>query len=207
MTELGPTHAFVAGADSSAPPLVLLHGSDGNETDLLPLADELTPGATKIGLRGTVVMKRGYGLFRRFPDRRIDEADLRIRLPGLAAQIHQTCATHNLAQPPVAVGFSNGAIMAAALAITYPELLKAAVLVRPLTPFIDNDTWGGLNGLPVLILDGLHDERRSPGDGRHLAQRLRHVGAQVTHHELPVGHAITADDRRIAHLWLQVITA
>ena len=206
MLEMGAAHAFVAGADSTAHPLILLHGSDGNESDLLPLADELIPEATKVGLRGTVVMNRGYGFFRRFPDRRIDEADLRNRLPGLAAHIHETCAAHNLAQPPVAVAFSNGAIMAAALAITYPELLKAAVLLRPLTPFID-DTWGGLNGLPVLILDGLHDERRSPGDGRHLAQRLRHVGAQVTHHELPVGHAITADDRRIAHLWLQVITA
>ncbi|WP_447925521.1 alpha/beta hydrolase [Georgenia muralis] len=206
MFDMGPAHAFVAGADSAAPPLVLLHGSDGNETDLLPLADELIPGATKVGLRGAVVMNRGYGFFRRFPDRRIDESDLLNRLPGLAAHIHETCAAHNLAQQPVAVGFSNGAIMAAALAITHPELLRAAVLLRPQTPFSD-DTWGGLNGLPVLILDGVHDERRSPGDGRHLAQRLRQAGAQVTHHELPVGHAITADDRRLARLWLEAITA
>lgn len=203
---MGPAHAFVAGADPTAHPLILLHGSDGNETDLLPLAHELSPEATKVGLRGTVVMNRGYGFFRRFPDRRIDESDLLNRLPGLAAHIHETCAAHNLAQRPVAVGFSNGAIMAAALAITYPDLLKAAVLLRPLTPFIDN-TRGVPNGLPVLILDGLHDERRSSGDGRRLARRLRQSGAQVTHHELPVGHAITADDRRIAHQWLEAMTA
>lgn len=202
MSDSWPPHAFVAGADAAAPPLILLHGSDGKETDLLPLAGDLMPGATRIGLRGTVVMNGGYGFFRRFADRRIDEDDLRSRLPALAAQIHQTCAAHHLVQGPVAVGFSNGAIMAAALAMTHPDLLRATVLLRPLTPFIDR-AGPGLAGLPVLILDGLHDERRSPGDGRNLAHQLRRSGAQVTHHELPVGHAITAEDRRLARRWLE----
>ncbi|MFK5688469.1 alpha/beta hydrolase [Ornithinimicrobium sp. LYQ92] len=201
-----PPHAFVGGTDAAAPPLILLHGSDGNETDLLPLAGDLMPGATRMGLRGTVVMDGGYGFFRRFADRRIDEDDLRSRLPALAAQIHQTCAAHHLAQRPLAVGFSNGAIMAAALAMTHPDLLRAAVLLRPLMPFVDH-TGSGLAGLPVLILDGLHDERRSPGDGRHLAHQLRRSGAQVTHHELPTGHAITAEDGRIARRWLEALSA
>lgn len=206
MSDSGPPHAFVAGADAAAPPLILLHGSDGKETDLLPLAGDLMPGATRVGLRGTVVMDGGYGFFRRFADRRIDEDDLRSRMPALAAQIHQTCAAHHLAQRPVAVGFSNGAIMAAALVMTDPDLVRAAVLLRPLTPFGD-PTGPDLVGLPVLILDGLYDERRSPGDGRRLAHQLRRSGAQVAHHELPVGHAITADDRRIARRWLEALPA
>lgn len=205
MSDSGPPHAFVAGAEAATAPLILLHGSDGDETDLLPLAGELMPAATRVGLRGTVEMDGGYGFFRRFADRRIDEDDLRSRLPALAAQIRETCAAHHLVQRPVAVGFSNGAVMAAALAMTHPDLLRAAVLLRPLTPFIDR-TGPGLAGLPVLILDGLHDERRSPGDGRHLAHQLRRSGAQVTHHQLPVGHAITADDRRIARRWLEELS-
>ncbi|HTV66738.1 MAG TPA: hypothetical protein VMD98_14105 [Bryocella sp.] len=72
----------------------------------------------------------------------------------------------------------------------------------PLSPFVD-DLPDRLDGTPVLIIDGENDGRRSPGDGLRLAQRLIHVGATVTHHVLPIGHSITAEDRRIASEWLR----
>lgn len=199
-----PTHAhrFLAGIDTTAAPLVLLHGSDGTESDLMPLAEELAPRAAKLGVRGTVAMDGGYAFFRRFPDRRVDEADIATRAPVLAEFIETSCASHSLTGRPVAIGFSNGAIMAAALLTTHPGLLAGAILFRPLSPFT-HDPDGRLDSTSVLIIDGAEDSRRSPGDGQRLAERLRRAGAAVTHHLLPTGHATTAEDRQIAHEWLQ----
>ena len=91
--------------------------------------------------------------------------------------------------------------MAAALLLTRPGLLAGAILFRPLSPFRD-DLPTGLDGTPVLIIDGEKDSRRSPGDGARLAERLTRAGAAVSHHVLPVGHSITPMDREIARNWL-----
>ncbi|UCI09374.1 alpha/beta hydrolase [Mesorhizobium sp. B1-1-8] len=168
------------------------------------MAGELAPGAAKLGIRGTVAMDEGYAFFHRFPDRRVDEADIADRAPGLAEFIDAACGRYNFGRRPIAIGFSNGAIMAAALLLTHPSLLAAAVLFRPLSPF-SHDLPHRLDRTPVLIVDGNRDGRRSPGDGLRLAGRLAGAGALVTHHVLPVGHSITAEDRRIASGWLQVI--
>ena len=201
-----PTHAhrFVSGTDPTRAPLVLLHGSGGNECDLMPLAAELAPAAAKLGIRGTVEIDGGYAFFHRFPDRRVDEADIVSRVPVLADFIATVSDRYGCDRPPIAIGFSNGAIMAAALLLTHPGLLAAAVLLRPLSPFT-HDLPHRLDNTPVLIIDGDKDSRRSPGDGLRLAERLVRAGAKVTHHVLPVGHAITDEDKRIARAWLQAI--
>jgi phospholipase/carboxylesterase len=197
-------HCFLPGTDTNGAPLVLLHGSGGNEFDLLPVASELAPEAAKLGIRGTVAMEEGYAFFHRFPDRRVDEADIEAKAPVLAELIEASRARYNLARPPMAIGFSNGAIMAAALLLAHPGLLAGAVLFRPLSPFT-RDLPHRLDGTPVLIIDGDKDSRRSPGDGPRLAERLVRAGALVTHHVLPVGHSITAEDKRIASEWLRAI--
>ncbi|TDE89495.1 hypothetical protein EXU48_20225 [Occultella glacieicola] len=191
----------MAGADTSLAPLVLLHGSNGYETDLLPLAEELAPGAAKLGVRGTVAMEPGYAFFRRSPDRRLDEDAIVAAVPALSTFIEKSCVDHNLTGRPVAVGFSNGAIMVAALLITRPGLFERAILFRPLSPFAV-DPPHLLDGTPVLIVDGAKDVRRSSGDGRRLAERLRRAGALVIQHELPVGHRITSQDVLTARQWL-----
>ena len=201
MTQLTHTYQFISGADPARPPLVLLHGSGGGEHDLVPLAEELAPGSPILGLRGTVAIDGGYAFFHRFPDRSIDEADITARTPVLADFIQATIASHGLARAPVAIGYSNGAIMAAALLLMRPGLLAGAILFRPLSPFA-HDLPTRLDGTPVLIIDGEKDSRRSPGDGLRLAKRLIRAGATVTHHVLPVGHSITSMDREIAREWL-----
>jgi len=173
-------HCFLPGTDGA--PLVLLHGSGGNEFDLVPLASELAPNAAKLGIRGPVAIDDGYAFFHRFPDRRVDEADIEAKAPVLAAFIEASCARYNFAGRPIAIGFSNGAIMAAA-----------------------RDLPHRLDTTPVLIIDGEKDSRRSPGDGSRLAERLVRAGALVTHHVLPVGHSVTAEDKRIAREWLPAI--
>jgi phospholipase/carboxylesterase len=197
-------HCFLAGTDTTGATLVLLHGSGGNEFDLMPLASELAPDAARLGIRGTVPIEEGYAFFHRFPDRRVDEADIEAKAPVLAEFIETSCARYNLARRPMAIGFSNGAIMAAALLLAHPGLLAGAILFRPLSPFT-HDVPRRLDSTPVLIIDGEKDSRRSAGDGLRLAERLVRAGALVTHHALPTGHSITAEDKRIATGWLRAI--
>jgi phospholipase/carboxylesterase len=201
MAQQTHTYQFISGADPAKPPLVLLHGSSGGEHDLVPLAEALAPGSPTLGIRGTVAIDGGFAFFHRFPDRTIDEADITARTPVLADFIQVASARHGLAKAPVAIGFSNGAIMAAALLLMRPGLLAAAILFRPLSPF-SHYLPIGLNGTPVLIIDGDKDSRRLPGDGFRLAKKLIRGGAIVTHHLLPVGHSITSMDREIARAWL-----
>ena len=120
----------------------------------------------------------------------------------LAEFIETSCASYGLTRRPMAIGYSNGAVMAAALLMTRPRLLAGAILFRPLPPFT-NDLPCHLDGTPVLIIDGGQDSRRSAGDGLRLAGRLRRSGALVTHRVLPVGHSITVEDRGIASEWLE----
>ena len=128
-------HCFLPGIDTTGVPLVLLHGSGGNECDLLSLASELAPNAPKLGIRGSVAIEGGYAFFQRFPDRRADQADIAAKAPVLAAFIEASRARYNFSGRPIAIGFSNGAIMAAALLLAHPGLLAGAILFRPLSPF------------------------------------------------------------------------
>jgi phospholipase/carboxylesterase len=184
--------------------MVLLHGSGGDERDLVPLAAEIAHGAPMLSLRGTVEFDGGFAFFRRRPDRSIDEADLTARTPPLAGFLAAANLDHGFARPPVVIGYSNGAIMAAALLLTHPSLFSGAILLRPLSPFLD-DPPVRLDATPVLILDGEKDSRRSPGDGAQLAKRFIQAGAAVTHQVLPVGHAVTEMDERIARDWLALL--
>ena len=204
MIQSKPLHQFDAGTSANAPPMVLLHGSGGGERDLVPFAAALAPGAATIALRGTVEIDGGFAFFHRRPDRSIGEADLTARIPPLAGLIASVCKDRDTAKSPFIVGYSNGAIMAAALLLTHPALFAGAILLRPLSPFL-KDPPVHLGGMPVLILDGERDSRRSPGDGAELAKRLTRLSAAVAHQVLPVGHAITDMDERIARDWLRRI--
>lgn len=206
MTQPTFVHHFIAGTDPAKSPLVLLHGSGGDEHELLALAHELAPETPILGLRGTIPIEDGYAFFNRFPDRSLDEDDLNARAPVLTEFINATMIGYSLTKAPIAIGFSNGAIMAAALLLTRPSLLAGAILFRPLSPFKD-DLPIRLDGVPILIIDGAKDGRRSPGDGARLAERLRGAGATMTHHVLPVGHSITSMDRQIASEWIKQINS
>ncbi|MBC9883781.1 alpha/beta hydrolase [Bradyrhizobium sp. INPA01-394B] len=193
-------HVFTPGADPVRAPLLLMHGTGGTELDLLPLAGDLSPEASTLSVRGTVAGDGGFAFFHRHPDRTVDETDITERA-SILADVIETCRSHHGFAAPIAVGFSNGAIMAAMLLLTRPGLLGGAILFRPLSP-LSKDLPARMHGVPVLIIDGQNDTRRSRGDGLTLAGRLTRSGAAVTHHVLDAGHAITSQDRQIARDWL-----
>jgi phospholipase/carboxylesterase len=201
MTTASHTHLFIEGTDPIRPPLILLHGSVGNEDELVPLAVDVARGSAILAVRGTVPIDGGFAFFRRSEDRTIDEAVTAARAAPLADFVEAASARYSFTKAPIAIGFSNGAIMVAHLLLTRPGLLASAILFRPLSPFA-HDLPARLDGVPVLVIDGENDSRRSPGDGARLADRLTRAGAAVTHHVLPVGHSITAMDREIARVWL-----
>lgn len=187
--------------DRSERPWVLLHGSDGHETDLLPLAARVSPSAAKIAPRGSVVMQGGFAHFHRHPDRTIDEDDLLRRVAPLARLLNSALADHGLDRPPILLGFSNGAIMAAALLAHAPELFEAAVLLRPLVPFVDASL-PTMDAMPILVLDAADDTRRSIADGHRQTQILTRAGAHVTHSTVPTGHAVSDHDVNAIVRWL-----
>jgi phospholipase/carboxylesterase len=194
-------HVLIAGSDAAGASLILMHGSGGDEHELVPLAGKLAPGATLLGIRGAVPFEGGSAFFHRRADRTIDEADIAERCPVLVDFIESAAANYAFGKAPIALAFSNGAIMAAALLLMRPKLLSAAILLRPLSPFA-RDMMIRLPATPVLIIDGAKDSRRSPGDGERLAERLTRAGAVVSHNVLPVGHSSTALDEELVGDWL-----
>lgn len=191
----------VGAAPSQSSPLVLLHGSGSSGTFLVEFARSIAPNRVAFALRGQVPWDSGYAFFRRNPDRTLDQVDLAARCSEFCSFLrHLNAAGH---QRPLLVGYSNGAIMAAAAAVRAPELSTGAILLRPLSPCAES-SFPPLQGYPVLLLGGAMDERRKSSDTPHLAEQFRLSGALVTAHLLQAGHGWeeTGLDHRLARTWL-----
>ncbi|GAU86270.1 carboxylesterase [Bosea sp. BIWAKO-01] len=171
---------------------------------MLPVAAAAAPGAAVFSVRGAVAWEGGYAFFRRLPDRSIDEDSIRAEAPALAAFVAEIIAGHPGRSSPILVGFSNGAIMAAALVMLFPDLVGGAALLRPLSPFA-TPTETRLRAMPVLVVDAINDVRRQAGDGAAMAAQLRGAGAIVDHHSLNSGHGLTDDDLALLRGWLATV--
>jgi phospholipase/carboxylesterase len=192
-TGLDRPHVFLP-ADRSAAgsPLLLLHGTGGDEHDLLPLRDRLSPGAAVLSVRGTVLENGLVRFFRRVSEGVFDEEDLRRRANDLAEFVQTASSEYGIAERSlVAVGFSNGANMASALLLQRPALLAAAVLFSAMTPFAQPPVVN-LSGTLIVISNGERDPMIPNAMTRQLAAQLRERGAEVVELPHPGGHQIDA---------------
>jgi phospholipase/carboxylesterase len=191
-TKFAYVHRFEPGADPSLPPVLLLHGTGGDETDLLPLGREIAPGAALISPRGNVLEGDMPRFFRRLREGLFDEDDVRRRAGELAGFVAEARSAYGLAQP-VALGYSNGANIAAAVLLLHPSALKGAILMRAMAPLAEPPR-PDLAGVPVLILSGLHDPIVPRASAEKLKAALAAAGARVERDELPAGHGLTQAD-------------
>jgi predicted esterase len=185
-----------------APVLLLLHGTGGNERDLLPLAEVLAPGAGILSPRGKVLERGMPRFFRRLAEGVFDIPDLKQRTQELADFIAEGAATYAFStRKLIAVGFSNGANIAGALLLLRPEVLGGAILLRAMVP-LTPDTLPQIPGTPVLISNGRMDPLVSAEETEHLAALLRSAGAEVTVAWQGAGHELTESDITTAREWL-----
>jgi phospholipase/carboxylesterase len=184
--------------DAARRPLLLLHGTGGNEHDLLGLADTVAPGRAVLSPRGRVLENGMPRFFRRFAEGLLDEDDIRVRAAELSAFVAGATKHYGL-KAPIALGFSNGANIAAALLVLHPAALAGAVLLRAMVPFRQMPPFG-LSQTPVLLLSGQNDPMIPASDASRLRDAFASAGGRVTHEILPAGHGLTgADVQHITH--------
>jgi predicted esterase len=203
MSDLDFTHRFVPA--QKTPPrriLLLLHGTGGNENDLLPLGRDLDPTAALLSPRGKVFENGLPRFFRRLAEGVFDEKDL-IRRAHELADFVGAAATHYEFDPKrvIAVGYSNGANVAAAIVLLRPEVLTGAVLFRAMVPLVP-PVLPNLAPARILLSSGKQDPIVSLENVERLAKMLRTAGADVTLHFEPAGHALGFGDIETAKEWL-----
>lgn len=197
MTQLSHIHRFEPGAGTNG--LLLLHGTGGDEHDLIDLGHAIAPGAPLLSPRGQVKEGAANRFFRRLAEGVFDIADLKARTQALADFVADAGKAYGTA-PPVALGFSNGANIGASLLLLRPEVISGAILLRATLPF-EPENMPDLTGKPVLILSGQADPMTSAAKVDRLAKLLKDAGADVQHEFLPAGHGLIQRDLSLAQNW------
>jgi predicted esterase len=203
MKDLGFVHRFVPASDpASSVTLLVLHGTGGNEQDLIPLGQELLPGAAILSPRGKVLENGMPRFFRRLAEGVFDIEDLKRRSDELSAFIDAARENYGLQRSKiVAAGYSNGANIAGGVILLHAHQLSGAVLFRPMVPF-KPDRVPDLTGMPVFLSAGRRDQIVPPENTNELAEMLQASGASVTTHWYQGGHELGMDDVDAAKLWL-----
>ena len=203
LDDLGFVHIFVPPEKPTSPTLLLLlHGTGGDERDLLPLGRELWPGAGLLGVRGKVSENGMARFFRRFAEDVFDIEDLKYRTEELAQFIDAASERYEFSKARlIAVGYSNGANIAASLILIHPHYAAAAVLFRAMLPFVP-DLIRDFSHFSVFLGAGRLDAIVPSGHVEELASIFESGGADVTISWRQGGHELGEDDIRAAKTWL-----
>lgn len=199
--DLGFVHVYEPG--SSGRTLLLLHGTGGNEYDLLSLGKELDPKAGRLSPRGPVLENGHPRFFRRLAEGVFDLEDLERRTNDLADFI--VAAAHDYQfdrRQLVTVGYSNGANIAASVLLRRPEAIRAAILLRAMVPF-EPGQLPDLAGTKIWIAGGKQDTIIPRANTERLATMLSESGAKVTAHFFEAGHGLTTAELVLARRWLE----
>jgi phospholipase/carboxylesterase/glyoxalase family protein len=200
--DLGFVHIFVPAENPDSPTLLLLHGTGGDERDLLGLGRELWPGAALLGVRGKVLENGMPRFFRRFAEGVFDVDDLKARTNELAEFIDIAAGHYGFSKRHlVAVGYSNGANIAASLIFLHPHYLAAGVLFRAQLPFTP-DLVRNFSELSVFLAGGTRDTIVPHNQTEQLGAILQSGGADVSMFWHRGGHELGDDDIKAAKTWL-----
>jgi phospholipase/carboxylesterase len=199
-------HIFQKGKNPSKPTLLLLHGTGGNELDLLPLAGKVDDEASILSVRGNVLENGMPRFFRRLAEGIFDEEDLIFRTTELNAFLDEAAETYGFDRNNIiAIGYSNGANIAASLLFHYQHALKAAVLHHPMVPRKGIDL-PDLTGAAVFIAAGTNDLICSPEESMELQSLLEQANASVDVHWESHGHQLTLTEVEAAADWYRALS-
>lgn len=196
-------HIYIPPADPGVrDTLLLLHGTGGDEESLVPVAGRMLPGAGILSPRGKVLENGMPRFFRRLSEGVFDLEDLRLRTAELTEFIIRASEIYSLDRGKLtAVGYSNGANIAASILLTYAGVIPNAVLFHPMVPFIP-ESLPDLSGTDVLITAGTNDPIVSPEGTEDLAGLLKEAGARVEVFWQGNGHNLTGDEINAAKSFL-----
>lgn len=194
-------HIFTKGQDPTKPTLLLLHGTGGNEQDLLPLAGRIDDEANVLSVRGNVLENGMPRFFRRLAEGVFDEEDLIFRTKEINEFLDEAAEKYEFDRNNIlAIGYSNGANIAASLLFHYQDALKGAILHHPMVPRRGIDL-PDLSGKSVFIAAGSNDPICSPEESVELQQLLIKANTNVTLHWENRGHQLTMSEVEAAREW------
>ena len=203
MRELHFVHRFHRPEHPDGRTIVLLHGTGGNEADLMPLAHRIAPRATLLGVRGRSTEEGINRWFRRYNAVAFDQADVRAEAEAFAGFIEAAARSYGLdPRALVHLGYSNGANLLGAVLQLYPGLIRRAVLIRAVQVLEEPPALGaqGLSDSKVLMLTGSRDPFARMGPALECA--LQDGGAALETRTVDAGHELGSDDLALAAEWL-----
>jgi predicted esterase len=187
---------------SSSLTLLLLHGTGGNEDDLIPVGQTLSSSASLLSPRGKVLEHGMPRFFKRLAEGVFDLEDLKFRTAELSKFVNDASSKYSFdLNKTIAVGFSNGANIGASLLLLNPNVIAGAVLFRPMLPLVPKPL-PDLSEKKVIILSGQYDPIVSKEQAESLFSLLRNAGAKVEMQWQASGHELTQNDVQVAQRWL-----
>ena len=194
-------HIFKKGTNSTKPTLLLLHGTGGDESSLLSLARIIDPEASILSLRGGVLENDMPRFFRRLSEGVFDEEDLIFRTEELHNYLDEAAHIYNFdRQNVLAVGYSNGANIAASLLFHYQNALKGAILHHPMVPR-RGIALPDVSKTSIFITAGTNDPICPAKETKELESLLKEAGAKVDLHWTNNGHQLTITEAHLAAKW------
>ncbi|MEC5425245.1 alpha/beta hydrolase [Virgibacillus sp. C22-A2] len=194
-------HIFNKGKDSNKPTLLLLHGTGGNELDLLPIAGRIDDEASVLSVRGNVLENGMPRFFKRLAEGVFDEEDLILRTKELNQFLDEAVEMYDFDRDNIiAIGYSNGANIAASLLFHYQHALKGAILHHPMVPRRGMEI-PDLSGKSVFIAAGTNDPICSPAESMELKSILEKTNVEVEMHWEDRGHQLTPGEVEAASKW------
>lgn len=196
-------YVYIASENKNATTLLLLHGTGGDENDLIPLAKDFGVGFNILSVRGNVSENGVPRFFKRLGMGIFDEKDLDFRTDELVVFIREMSEKKDFDPTKmIALGYSNGANIAGAILIKYPNLLFGAILYRPMQPFKSMPDFRNDKNTRVFISSGAYDNTVNPDDTLQYVGILKNAGFEVTHFDLNAMHGLTAEDISLTKDWL-----